>query len=86
VSRGFRFDEAVADVYGDLRLAPVLRRLLRHLGRPAGSVAGSVSLIDADREILTSLGVAGASLTLMRLDDEIEGLLSTPAEAAVRVF
>jgi hypothetical protein len=24
----FRLDDAVADVYGDLRLAPVLRRLL----------------------------------------------------------
>jgi DNA-binding CsgD family transcriptional regulator len=47
VTSGFRLDEAVADVYGDLRLAPVLRRLLRHTSRLAGSAAGSVSLIDA---------------------------------------
>jgi len=44
----FRLDEAVADVYGDLRLGAVLRCLLRHTGRLTGSVAGSVSLIDAD--------------------------------------
>jgi dihydroxyacetone kinase-like protein len=34
----------------------------------------------------TSLDMAGASLTLVRLDDEIEQLLAAPAEAAVRVF
>jgi dihydroxyacetone kinase-like protein len=37
-------------------------------------------------EYCTSLDMAGASLTLVRLDDEIEGLLAAPAEAAVRVF
>ncbi|MDY7085132.1 MAG: dihydroxyacetone kinase subunit DhaK [Actinomycetota bacterium] len=37
-------------------------------------------------EYCTSLDMAGASLTLVRLDDEIEGLLNAPAEAAVRVF
>jgi DNA-binding CsgD family transcriptional regulator len=47
VTPEFRLDEAVADVYGDLRLAPVLRRLLRHTARLTGSAAGSVSLIDA---------------------------------------
>ncbi|MEV6631984.1 LuxR C-terminal-related transcriptional regulator [Actinoplanes sp. NPDC051470] len=44
----FRLDEAIADVYGDLRLAPVLRRLLRHASRLTGSAAGSVSLVDAE--------------------------------------
>ena len=37
-------------------------------------------------EYCTSLDMAGASLTLVRLDDEIEGLLAAPAEAAVRIF
>ncbi|PWW21874.1 dihydroxyacetone kinase-like protein [Geodermatophilus normandii] len=37
-------------------------------------------------EYCTSLDMAGASLTLVRLDDEIERLLAAPAEAAVRVF
>ena len=37
-------------------------------------------------EYCTSLDMAGASLTLVRLDDEIEDLLRAPAEAAIRVF
>ncbi|WP_250036327.1 dihydroxyacetone kinase subunit DhaK [Paractinoplanes maris] len=37
-------------------------------------------------EYCTSLDMAGASLTLVRLDDEIERLLKAPAEAAVRIF
>jgi dihydroxyacetone kinase-like protein len=37
-------------------------------------------------EYCTSLDMAGASLTLVRLDDEIEDLLAAPAETAVRVF
>ena len=45
---GFRLDEAVADVFGELRLAAVLKRLLGHTRRLTGSVAGSVSLVDAE--------------------------------------
>ncbi len=37
-------------------------------------------------EYCTSLDMAGASITLVRLDDEIEQLLAAPAEVAVRVF
>jgi dihydroxyacetone kinase-like protein len=37
-------------------------------------------------EYCTSLDMAGASLTLVRLDDEIDGLLGAPAEVPVRVF
>jgi dihydroxyacetone kinase-like protein len=37
-------------------------------------------------EYCTSLDMAGASLTLVRLDDEIEGLLGAPAEIAMRTF
>ncbi|EYR62968.1 dihydroxyacetone kinase [Actinotalea ferrariae CF5-4] len=37
-------------------------------------------------EYCTSLDMAGASVTLVKLDDEIEGLLAAPAEAAIRVF
>jgi phosphoenolpyruvate---glycerone phosphotransferase subunit DhaK len=37
-------------------------------------------------EYCTSLDMAGASLTLVRLDDEIERLLAAPAECAVRIF
>jgi DNA-binding CsgD family transcriptional regulator len=45
---GFRLDEAVADVFGDLRLTAVLKRLLGHTRRLTGSVAGSVSLVDPE--------------------------------------
>ncbi|QAY73865.1 dihydroxyacetone kinase subunit DhaK [Agromyces protaetiae] len=37
-------------------------------------------------EYCTSLDMAGASLTLVRLDDEIERLLDAPAEIGYRVF
>src|SRR3954462_4211044 len=37
-------------------------------------------------EYCTSLDMAGASLTLVKLDDEIDRLLSAPAEIAIRVF
>jgi dihydroxyacetone kinase-like protein len=34
----------------------------------------------------TSLEMAGCSLTLLKLDKEIEELLAAPADIAVRVF
>lgn len=37
-------------------------------------------------EYCTSLDMAGASLTLVRLDDEITSMLTAPAEVALRVF
>jgi dihydroxyacetone kinase-like protein len=37
-------------------------------------------------EYCTSLDMAGASITLVRLDDEISGLLEDPAEIPVRIF
>ncbi|GAA1439448.1 dihydroxyacetone kinase subunit DhaK [Leifsonia poae] len=37
-------------------------------------------------EYCTSLDMAGASLTLVRLDDEIEQLLAAPAEIGLRIF
>ncbi len=37
-------------------------------------------------EYCTSLEMAGASLTLLRLDAELEDLLAAPAEIPIRVF
>jgi dihydroxyacetone kinase-like protein len=37
-------------------------------------------------EYCTSLDMAGASLTLTKLDPEIDGLLGAPAEIAIRTF
>jgi DNA-binding CsgD family transcriptional regulator len=61
---GFRLDAAIADVYGDLRLAPVLRRLLRHSGRLTGSEAGSISLVDAARGQYVKAAEIGAKCRL----------------------
>ena len=37
-------------------------------------------------EYCTSLEMAGASLTMLKLDDELEKLLAAPAETATRIF
>jgi dihydroxyacetone kinase-like protein len=37
-------------------------------------------------EYCTSLEMAGASITLVKVDDEIKGLLEAPAEIAIRTF
>ena len=37
-------------------------------------------------EYCTSLEMAGASLTILRLDAELEALLDAPAETAARIF
>ena len=37
-------------------------------------------------EYCTSLEMAGASVTILRLDDELEKLLDAPAESAARIF
>lgn len=43
---GLRLDEAVTDLYSDLRVTPLLRRLIDHSQDLLGTVAGSVSLVD----------------------------------------
>jgi DNA-binding CsgD family transcriptional regulator len=60
----FRLDDAVADVYGDLRLGPVLKSLLQHSRRLTGSAAGSVSLIDAGNGRYVKAAEYGASCHL----------------------
>ena len=37
-------------------------------------------------EYCTSLDMAGCSVTLVRLDDELASLLEAPAEVAIRTF
>jgi dihydroxyacetone kinase-like protein len=59
----------------------VYRRAHRQLADRGIAVARSYV-----NEYCTSLDMAGASITLVRLDDEIEQLLAAPAEGAVRVF
>jgi dihydroxyacetone kinase-like protein len=50
------------------------------------ATAGLVIARNYVGEYCTSLEMAGASLTLLRLDAEIEELLAAPAEIATRVF
>jgi len=45
----FPLGPAVADMYADLRITPVLRRLLAHSRELLGTVAGSISLVDTVR-------------------------------------
>jgi DNA-binding CsgD family transcriptional regulator len=73
---GFRLDEAVADVFGDLRLAAVLRRLLGHTRRLTGSVAGSVSVVDAEHGSYVKVAEYGDFCRLgdsFRLDEGATG-------------
>jgi len=67
-AEGFRLADAIADFYGDLRLEPVLRSLLRHTARLTGSAAGSVSLIDAAAGRYTKAAEYGA---FCRLGDNV---------------
>jgi DNA-binding CsgD family transcriptional regulator len=60
----FRLDDAVAEVYGDLRLTPVLQHLLRHSRSLTGSTAGSVSLIDPQHGRYVKAAEYGASCRL----------------------
>jgi hypothetical protein len=62
-------------------LCIVHRRAHRQLADRGITVGRS----DVD-EYCTSLDTTGASITLVRLDDEIEQLLAAPADVAVRVF
>lgn len=59
--------------------------LYRHAVQRAGD-AGLDIARNYVGEYCTSLEMAGASLTLLRLDDELEDLLAAPAEIPIRVF
>ena len=55
--------------------------------RRQSRLADRARLVDAgDSEYCTSLDMAGASVTLVKLDDELNELFDAPAEVAVRVF
>ena len=67
---------AAAELYGDLRLEPLLRRLLDQSGRLLGVVAGSVSLVSSTQDRYTKAAERGASCRLGQtfpLDEGITG-------------
>ena len=49
-------------------------------------VVRTIAQTAVDNEACTSLDIAGASLMLVKLDDEIEELLAASAEVPIRVF
>ena len=63
-----------ADLYGDLRLAPLLRRLMRRSVRLLDVAAGSISLVDASLERYAKMAEHGAHCRLGQSFPLEEGL------------
>jgi DNA-binding CsgD family transcriptional regulator len=62
--QSFRLSLAVADMYADLRVTPILRRLLTHSQMLLGTVAGSISLTDAAAGRYAKIAEAGVGCQL----------------------
>jgi DNA-binding CsgD family transcriptional regulator len=62
----FRLGLAVADLYADPRVTPLLRRLLTHSRELLGTVAGSVSLVDAGQGRYDKIAENGIACQLGR--------------------
>ncbi len=62
----FRLDLAVSDLYSDLRVDPVLERLLEHSRALLGTVAGSISLVDSAHGRYDKLAEHGVTCQLGR--------------------
>ena len=60
----FPLGVAVADLYADLRVDPLLRRLLTHSRGLLGTVAGSVSVVDAARGHYNQIAENGVACRL----------------------
>jgi len=52
---------SVEELYGDLRLAPVLRNVLQQSTRLLGGVGGSLSVLDTGAQRYTKIAEAGVS-------------------------
>jgi DNA-binding CsgD family transcriptional regulator len=61
---GFRLDLAVSDLYGSLRVEPVLDRLLEHSRSLLGTVAGSISMVDTTHGHYDKLAEQGIACRL----------------------
>ncbi len=73
---GLQLGPVATDLYGDPRLAPLLRRLLAHSGRLLDVGAGSISLVDAQRGRYVKMAERGAFCQLGQtfpLDEGITG-------------
>lgn len=63
-ARGFRLDEAVTDMYSDMRVTPMLRRLIGHSRDLLGAVAGSVSFVDPVKGRYEKMAESGVACKL----------------------
>lgn len=73
---GLHLGPAAVELYGDLRLSPLLRRLLHQSARLLDGHAGSISLVDAARSRYTKAAERGASCGLghtFPLDEGVTG-------------
>jgi DNA-binding CsgD family transcriptional regulator len=71
---------AAADLYGELRLPPLLRQLLEHSNRLLGAVASSVSLVEAGGDRYRKIAETGVSCQLghsFALDEGATGQVLT---------
>ncbi|WP_298460972.1 GAF domain-containing protein [uncultured Cellulomonas sp.] len=69
----FRLDRAVASLYTDLRLTPMLHTLLARTRELVGGVAGSISVIDPDAGTYSKVAERGISCQLGRTFSLDEG-------------
>jgi dihydroxyacetone kinase-like protein len=83
----FKSGDRIAIMVNGLGGTPIseLYLLYRHAHQRAAA-AGMTVVRNYVGEYCTSLEMAGASLTLLRLDAEMEKLLAAPAEIPIRVF
>jgi dihydroxyacetone kinase-like protein len=83
----FKSGDRIAIMVNGLGGTPIseLYVLYRHAHQRAVA-AGMTVVRNYVGEYCTSLEMAGASLTLLRLDGELEKLLAAPAEIPIRVF
>ena len=84
--QGLELGLAAADLYADLRLAPMLRRLLAHSNRLLGAVAGSISMLDASRQRYSKMAEHGVACELGRsfpLDEGLTGQVVARREPVV---
>ena len=82
VRRRGRADDQRPRRHADLRAVHRLRAR-RTSSSPTRGINVTRSYVG---EYCTSLDMAGASITLVKLDDELNGLFDAPAEVAVRIF
>ena len=67
------WESAAAELYGDLRLSPMLRRLLQHSNRLLDAAASSISLVGPDRERYGKIAETGVSCQLGHIFSLNEG-------------